>query len=115
MYPQRELTRLAARKALVQARIELRRWECAQAAAQLSRPIALIDRGIALWRRISPFVKLMGLPAALLGARKILRHTRGGKWTKLAAMLPAILRGAKVVMQMRAAHNGTRARSGAMP
>ena len=102
MYPRRELAALAARKAIVQARIEVRRWECAQAAVELSRPIAMVDRGIDLWRRISPFVKLMGLPMAILGTRKALRMGRG-KWSKLATMLPAILRGARIVMQMRAA------------
>lgn len=103
MYPRRELDALAARKAIVQARIEVRRWECVQAAQALSRPIAVVDRGLELWRRISPLVKLMGLPAAFLGARKIFRKAGPGKWSKLAALLPAIFRGARIVMQMRAA------------
>jgi hypothetical protein len=101
MYPSRELAQLAARKSILLARIEVRRWECAQAAAELSRPIAIVDRGIEMWRRISPMVKFLGLPMALFGTGKILRRAGRGKWTKLAAMMPAILRGAKMVMQMR--------------
>jgi hypothetical protein len=108
MYPGPELARLGNRKAIVHARIAVRRWECAAAVVELSRPIAVVDRGIDAWRKISPFVKLIGLPVGLLGMRKVLRHARGGKWTKIAAMMPAILRGARMVMQMRgaAARNG---------
>lgn len=105
MYPRRELAQLATRKALLQARIEVRRWECARSANELSRPVALIDRGIELWHRLSPVVKLMGLPMALLGARRILRRAGRGKWSKLAALLPAVVRGVRIVKQMRAARS----------
>ena len=110
MYPRRELDRLGARKAIVHARIEVHRWECVQAAAELSRPVAVIDRGIELWRRLSPLVKLMGLPMAFFGTRKVLRCVGRGKWSKLAALLPAVMRGARLVRQMRAARSGVGAR-----
>jgi hypothetical protein len=109
MYPNRDLAGLAARKAIVHARIEVRRWECAAAFVELSRPIAMVDRGIEAWRKISPFVKMIGLPVGLLGLRKVLRRGGRGKWSKIAAMMPAILRGAKMVMQMRGARNGATA------
>jgi hypothetical protein len=51
-------------------------------------------------------VKLLGLPVTLLGARKILSRAGRGKLSKLMALLPVILRGARTVMQMRAARNG---------
>ena len=111
MYPHRDLAGLAARKAIVRARIAVRRWECAVAVAELSRPIAMVDRGMAMWRKISPFVKLIGLPVGLLGMRKVFRRAGRGKWSKIAAMMPVILRGAKMVMQMRGARNGAASRA----
>jgi len=107
MYPRRELAALTDRKAIVQARIDVRRWECAEAVEELSRPIAVVDRGIAAWRKISPLVKLIGLPASLLSMRKLLRHTGRRRISKLVALMPIILRGAKAVMQMRAARRET--------
>jgi hypothetical protein len=48
----------------------------------------------------------------LLGLRKILRRSRRGHISKLIAMLPVIVRGAKAVMQMRAARRETAPTSG---
>lgn len=96
----------------MQARIDVRRWECAEAVVELSRPLAAIERGMAMWRRISPLVKLLGIPVSLLGLRKILRRSRRGHISKLIAMLPVIVRGAKAVMQMRAARRETAPASG---
>jgi hypothetical protein len=115
MYPSRQLTELAARKTLLQARIAVRRWECASAAAQIARPIALIDRGIALWRRISPVIKILGIPAGIFlvqffkrrGARTAAK--KSGKMAAVMAALPMILRGVKMMQEMRGAH---RARTG---
>lgn len=109
MYPRRELAALAERKRLLQARIEVRRWECALAAVELSRPIGMVDRGIEMWKRISPFLKLLGIPMTLLGARKLMRRTGRSKLSKVMALLPVVLRGARAVMQMRAARNGATA------
>lgn len=107
MYPHGELKALAARKAILQARIAVRRWESAQAAAELAQPIALIDRGVAMWRRISPFVKLLAVPGGLLLAklwksRHPGRGAAGGKIGLLFAALPVILRGLKFFQEMRA-------------
>lgn len=102
MYPQRELAALAARKALLQARVAVHRWECAQAMVELSRPISMVDRGIDMWRKISPFIKLLGIPASILGVRKIMRGSGGaGKISKLMGMMPIVVRVARAVMQMR--------------
>src|SRR3954447_4678213 len=106
MYPHGELVELAERKRLLQARIDVHRWECAAAAAELSRPIAMIDRGVATWRRISPFAKLLGIPAGIFLTRFLKKKSeREGdpearKKSKVAAVLtalPVILKGVKLV------------------
>lgn len=107
MYPHGELKALANRKAILQARIAVRRWESAQAAAELAQPIALIDRGVEMWRRISPFIKLLAVPGGLLLAklwksRHPGRGRPGGKIGLLLAAVPAILRGLKFFQEMRA-------------
>lgn len=104
MYPRRELSQLAERKAILLARIEVRRWETALAVSELARPIAMVDRGIEMWRKISPFVKLIGLPVGLLGMRKIFQKVGPGKWAKLLTFAPAIFRAARTVMRFRAEH-----------
>ena len=98
MYPSGELKRLADRKALLQARIAVRRWECAAAASELARPLALIDRGLEIWRRIAPFVKILSVPLGLIATRAITRKRKGkaagrSKLGMLMTMLPLIVRG----------------------
>ncbi len=69
MYSDRELNRLAALKAALRHRIALRRVQCAAAAARLARPIAWLDRALAFWRQLSPFMKLAAVPAGILVTR----------------------------------------------
>lgn len=108
MYPRGELAELAERKLMLQARIAVRRWECAEAVVELSRPIAMVDRGVDVWRRFAPYFKLFAVPAGLLLTRllKTRRAGAGGKLgliSMLFSALPAILRGVKVYQQMRTA------------
>lgn len=108
MFPQEELNQLARRKALLQARIALCRIECRVAAADLARPIALVDRGIEFWRRISPFAKLVAVPAGLLLGRALrgrpsLGGGQRGKLATIASLLPLLLRGARIFVAARAA------------
>ncbi len=112
MYPRGELDDLAARKVILQARIAVRRWECAQAAAELAQPVALVDRALELWARISPFVKLLAVPAGVMLAKLLRGRSRqgGGRGGKLAALLgliPMVVRGYQFVQNLRAAQ-GTR-------
>jgi hypothetical protein len=68
MYSQRELTRLAAHKVTLRRDIALRRAQCAEAAAALARPFALLDRVVGLARRVAPFV---AVPLGLMVARRV--------------------------------------------
>lgn len=109
MYPRGQLSELETRKALLQARIAVRRWECAAAAAEIARPIAFIDRGVALWKRVSPLVKALVIPGGIFIAQWFKRKDAGAaarKSGKLAAVLgalPMIMQGWKLVQEMRAA------------
>jgi len=66
MYPESELIRLAAHKAVLRRRIAVRRAECAAAAACLIRPFEWLDRMLGYWRRLSPFVKFAAVPLGFL-------------------------------------------------
>lgn len=107
MFPNQDLTDLARRKALLQANIALCRLDCRTAATALTRPIALIDRGLAMWRRVSPAAKLFAIPAGLLVSRFFGRsrpgRSRGGKFATVMSLVPLILRGAKLAMAARTA------------
>jgi len=76
MYPERELTRLGARKAVLRMRIGLRRIQCAQAAAQVARPIEWLDRAREILRRIQPLAMLAAVPIGLLAGRSSNRPLR---------------------------------------
>jgi hypothetical protein len=72
MYPQRELTRLAAHKAFLRRGIAVRRTQCAEAVGRATRPLEWLDRALALWRRISPLAALAAVPLGLLVSRTLL-------------------------------------------
>lgn len=115
MYPRGELDRLALRKALLQARITVRRLECLQHAHALARPVRLVDRVWELWQRIGPIVKLVGLPTLLWAGTKMSRRGRGGGLDgKLGAILkyaPLVMNAARAFTQARErAHAGGAAR-----
>ena len=76
MYPEGELRRLAAKKAAIRHRIHGRRSECAAALATLARPIEWLDRALAQWRKLSPFLKLGAIPLVLLLKRFIAPRPR---------------------------------------
>jgi hypothetical protein len=119
MYPSGELTELAARKSILQARIAVRRWECAAAATELARPLAIVDRAVNAWHRIAPFLKLLAIPGGLLFARALKGRAVGrktkkpGKLAAIMAALPLVMRVAKMVMDLRGRSHGGRAASAA--
>jgi hypothetical protein len=76
MYPRQELTILAGSKAALLVRIGAKRELCAAAAVRASRPLEMIDRGVARWRRLPPVVKLAAVPLGLLLGRMLGRRAR---------------------------------------
>ncbi len=76
MYPDRELTRLAARKSWLRRDIALRRVQLAETAAQVSWPLAWLDRMLAVGRRLSPLALLAALPLGCLVTRTVLASMR---------------------------------------
>jgi hypothetical protein len=117
MYPSGELTRLAQRKSVIQARIAVRRWETAAAVLDVARPIAYIDRAIELWRRVSPFLKFLAVPAGIMVTRMLTRRKRPhaprrkGKIAMLLTVLPLIFRGLKMAKALQTAYAAGRASS----
>jgi hypothetical protein len=95
MYPTGELGHLAARKELLQARIALRREESRVAMVRLSRPVALVDDWLERWRKISPLMKVVGVPLALMLVKKSARLMGRGRWVVLAKSLPMVFRAAR--------------------
>jgi hypothetical protein len=107
MYPHGELNRLAARKTLLEARIALRRLECTLAATEAARPVAAFDRALQTWHRISPFVKILGVPLGLILTRIVARKREGkptGK-SKFAALMTALPIIVRVVNMLKDAHS----------
>jgi hypothetical protein len=88
MYPQPELNRLAVHKLAVRRRIALRRIECGEAVARVSRPVEWLDRALALWRRFAPFAPIAAVPLGFIVTRTVLpRHRILGallRWGPLA-------------------------------
>jgi hypothetical protein len=101
MYPNGELTRLAARKSALRLQIGHRRLECAHAAAGVERPLAWLARAIAFWRRISPVAKLAAIPLVLLLKRTLL--PRAGLFTSLLRWTPAIFSAGRALGTLRRA------------
>lgn len=109
MFPHQELNELAQRKALLQANIALCRLECRVAAVELSRPLAMVDRGVEFWRKVSPFAKLLAVPAGLLigrflgGGRSYPGGGGRGKLATVASLLPLLWRGVRLFLSARTA------------
>lgn len=75
MYPQGELKVLAWRKARLRRKIAVQRDDCAEAASRVAEPLAWIDRALAQWRRLSPFLKFAALPLGFVLKRSLLPRT----------------------------------------
>jgi hypothetical protein len=76
MYPNGDLARLDAHKTALRRRIGARREDCAAALRGVERPLAWLDRAVALWRRLRPFAALAAIPLTLLAKRTLLPRLR---------------------------------------
>ncbi len=71
MYPHHELNRLAAHKASLRREIGFCRFQCAEAAARVAKPLVWLDRAVAFGRRISPLAFFAALPVGLVAQRTV--------------------------------------------
>jgi hypothetical protein len=101
MYPAGELNALAARKELLRLRIAQHRYRCVESVTQLAQPVALVDRAMALWRRMPSIVKLIGVPLGLFFGRKV--APRVGGFSTLLRYAPMAMRVARMVAARRTA------------
>jgi hypothetical protein len=72
-----ELNALAQRKAVLLARIAVRRDECAAAVEEIAPHLAPIDAMVTKWRMISADAKRTGAPIALTVARTVASNLGG--------------------------------------
>lgn len=98
MFPARQLSALADRKAFLRERIALRRARAVIEARRVARPLHVADALLARWRELSPLVKTLGGTLALWSGRRLLARRRAGRgWLgtalKIAPLAFALLRG----------------------
>jgi len=80
MYPREQLTYLAERKVLLQARIARQRIETGRNLERVIRPIVWAENLRARWRALPPAVRLFSGPVGLLLQGYLRRRLRfGGK------------------------------------
>jgi len=94
MYPQRELTRLAAYKTALRWDIALHRTQCVEAASRMAQPLAWLDRMLALWRRLSSFGPLAAVLLGWVVTRTVFRRRKIlGSLLRWAPLVFGLVRG----------------------
>ena len=101
MYPAAELNDLAARKAVVRARVSVDRLRCATYAADAARPLQLLDRVITQWKRIPPFAKIAVLPLGLLLRQAVLPGKKVHLAGRVMRLLPVAMSAIKILKARR--------------
>jgi len=76
MYPGQELNHLALRKAALRRGIALRRVHLTAEWMRVTRPVAWVDRLVAIGRRLSPLVLVAALPLGRLVVRSLLSRLK---------------------------------------
>lgn len=100
MYPTAELESLDARKILLRQKIAASRLECVALAESASRPIALLDRVITQWRKISPIIKVAAVPLGFMLRRKLLPR-KMGLFRSALRWAPAVLSAMRMARAQR--------------
>jgi hypothetical protein len=85
MYPSSDLNRLLRHKAALRRRIAVQRRDCTAAAGTLARPVAWLDRAIALGRQFAPLARAALGPLGLAWSwfRRPEKTRRGRGWFPL--------------------------------
>ncbi len=95
MYPTRELSRLAIRKAALRRQVGQERVRCAVAATRVTRPLEWFDRANVLWRQFSPLAQCIAAPLGSLLQRRA--SSRLQSLLSLVRWAPLALRAAKLL------------------
>ncbi len=104
MYPDQELIRLAAHKAVLHRKLALRRAEAVEDAARLVQPLEWLDRVIGFWRRVSPLAQMAALPLGLLFQKTVFPRAKIlSSLVRWAPLVFSALRGMKSASAGRAA------------
>lgn len=90
MYPADELKHLALRKDLLRRRIALRRVVIILSGTRVVQPLQLADRALLAWKRLSPLLKLLAVPAGAVVGRGFRR--RHGIVSRVIRWAPLVLR-----------------------
>jgi hypothetical protein len=107
MYPERELTRLAIRKAALQRTIALHRAQCVAAASRAAQPLAWIDRIVAFWRRLPPLASFAAAPLGWFITRTV--------FPRLKILGPLVRWGPLVLAAVRSLSAAAKARGSPSP
>ena len=101
MYPAGDLRQLAERKRELCERAVRDRAQLAAHAANLARPVVLADRAIDLWRRMSPWIKYVALPAGVFARRPVVRQLQ--RVPRFLRWAPVALRAIRIFRDVVAA------------
>lgn len=66
MYPKQQLTRLNTYKVALLRDIAINRAQCVNAAVGASQPLALLDRFLAFWRKLTPLTMFAAVPLGFI-------------------------------------------------
>jgi hypothetical protein len=101
MYPTAELTDLAARKAVLRAKILVDRQRCCVQATEAARPLHLIDRVVTQWRKIPPIAKIAVLPLGLLLRRAVAARGKEKIMGRAMRFVPMVMNALKILKTAR--------------
>ena len=101
MHPAGSLKELALRKALLQARIELRRFECVAESRLLVEPLEKVDVWRERLRRIGPYLPF-GLAVLALWRRPSAAEPARPRGRGLLGWLPVVFQGVRAFQKIKA-------------
>jgi hypothetical protein len=103
MFPHEELTRLAAQKIALRREIALCRVQCTHAAARVAQPLEIVDRALAIWRKLSPIARIAAVPLGFIFKRILVRRTKvAGSLMSWAPLVTGMIRGMASAVSSRA-------------